>query len=241
MNKKVLGAVLALVAIIAVAAVAPALAHNKPEKECDTPLPGAEYVYAKGGHVILTLPQGALYNKTNIRIGFMEVDKRSTKGAEDILDVRVWVPQICRYAGIAYIDDNPVAVDSLKKMFAGVVYMVTILVNPGDLEIWREGDYTVVNLTRPVDVQWGNPAPQIFKDLNFTIPPMTLRFMKTGDVYLKEESNTTYPSGWKSTGTAWSAPGWASVLIPSWTGSTIPTAAIVQPKINLVATPPPAP
>jgi hypothetical protein len=238
LNKKVLGAVLTLIAIIAVAAVAPTLAHNKPSVP---PAPGTEYVYGKGGYVVLNLPTGALYNKTNIRIGFMDVDKRSTKGAEEILDVRVWVPQLCRYAGIAYINDNPVAVDSITKEFKGVPYLLPILVSPGDLEIWREGDYTVVNLTRPVDAKWGDPAPQMFKDLNFTIPPMTLWFMKTGDVYQKEETNATYPSGWKQMTTTWRAPGWANVLIPSWIGSAIPTAAIMQPKLNIVATPPPAP
>jgi hypothetical protein len=125
-------------------------------------------------------------------------------------------------------------------MYAGISSMIFVLVNKDDLKIWREGDYTVINLTRPVDIQFGSPAAQIYKDLNFTLPPMTLRFMQSGEVFDKSTSNATYPSGWKSTTTTWTAAGWASVQIPAW-GCSMPTAAIVQTKIDLVATPPVAP
>jgi hypothetical protein len=247
LNKKILAAILALslAVVITVAAFAPALAHNDRDdqgKVPPAPVPGVEYVYGTSGYVILNLPQGALYNKTNLQLGFMDVDKRSTKGAEDTLTVRIWVPSTSRFGAIVMIDDNPIAIDSLKKMYAGIPVLLPILVGDTDLEVWREHDVTIVNLTKPVDIKFGSPAPQIYKDLNFTLPPMTLRFIKTGEVYENSESNATYPSGWTGSTTSHYAPAWASVVIPSWTGSTqIPTAGVLNVKFKLVATPPPAP
>ncbi len=212
-------------------------ANNTPQSSVQS-ASDTEYVYSQGGYVILNLPQGASYNRTNLRIGFMNVYENSTKGAENVLDVRVWVPETSRYSAIAFIDTNPTAINSLTEMYAGVPSLLPILVSSNDLKIWTQDHYAIVNLTTPVSVQWGDPNPQSIKNLNFTIPPMTLYFMTTGAVYQKQETPSSYPSGWNSTTTTWNAPGWASVLIPSWIGSAIPTAAIMQPTLNLVVTRP---
>jgi hypothetical protein len=239
MNKKLLGAVLALAVIIAVAAVAPTLAHNP----STPPAPGTEYVYVRpAATVVLNLPTGGICNKTNIRFSVMDTSAHSTKGAEDYLDVRVWVPSKNSFIAVAIIDDNPVAVDSLKKMLKGIPNVQPILVADSDLEVWSEGNTFIANLTRSVDIKIGDPAPQVYKDLNFTLPPLTLKFVKTGEVFEKTESTTSYPSGWKNTVTQWNAPAWAGVTIPAWTGSiVIPTTGVLHVKMNMVATPPPAP
>jgi uncharacterized surface protein with fasciclin (FAS1) repeats len=246
MNKRILAIVILTAAVLSVAVFVPPIVWSQASNtqpnvtatiDPSTP-PGTEYVYAQGGSVILNLPPSSLYNKTNLRIGFMNSYANSTKGAENILDVRVWVPETSRYNAIAYINTNPTAVASLTKMYAGVAYFKPILVTPDDLKISTQDEYTVVNLTKPVNVQWGDPNPQSIKNLNFTIPPMTLYFTTTGEVYQQTVQNSTLPSGWNSSQTTWSAPGWASVSIPSWIGSAIPTAAIMMPSLYLVATRP---
>jgi hypothetical protein len=239
MNKKLLGTVLALAVIIAVAAVAPTLAHNP----STPPAPGTEYVYARpAATVFLNLPTGGVCNKTNIRFSVMDISAHSTKGAEDYLDIRVWVPSKNSFIPVAIIDDNPVTIDSLKKMLKGIPTVQPILVADSDIEVWSEGNTFIANLTKSVDIKIGDPAPQVYKDLNFTLPPFTLKFVKTGAIFEKTESTTTYPSGWKNTVTQWNAPAWAGVTIPAWAGSiVIPTAGVLHVKLNMVASPPPAP
>ncbi len=198
-----------------------------------------EYVYGSAGYVVLNLPPSPACNKTNIRIGFMQTTSQSTKGVENVLDVRVWVNSSHSFGGIGYLDNNPVAVTSLTKMFAGVLSLKVVQLGATDLQIWKENGATIVNLTKSVNIQWSDPAPQTYKDLNFTLPPMTLKFVQTGDVFENSVTNTLYPSMWNVTATSSYAPGWASVLIPAWTGSgAIPTDAILTTKNSLVAVPP---
>jgi hypothetical protein len=236
-KKLILGAILAicLAVIIAVSAVAPALA-NKPS---DPSASNVEYVYGTGGYVVLNLPQGALAKPLVFKISFQDVEKRSTKGAENALEVALWIPALNKFSASAFIDDNPTAVASLTKMFAGIPLLI-IQINKGDLQIWREDDTTIVNLTKPVPINYPAGPTQA---LSYTLPPMTLQFVKTGEVYEKLVSTSTLPSGWKTTSTKWNEPAWASVSIPSWIGATegieIPTAAVLNAKYNIFNVIPP--
>jgi hypothetical protein len=244
-KKLILGTILSLSLAItfAVIAVAPALANLG-----NPPAPNVEYVYGTGGYVVLNLPQGSSVHPTVLKIGFQDIDRRSTKGAEDALEVSLWIPASNRFSATAFIDDNPVAVDSLTKMFAGTSIM-PILVNPTDLDVWTEStwtyngrwDYsntetTIVNLTKPVAINYP-PGPN--QALSYTLPPLTLKFIKTGEVYEKTETTLPLPSGWKSTHIKWNEPAWAIVQIPSWIGSSgggteIPTAAVLNARYNIV-------
>jgi len=248
MNKKLLGTVLALSIIMIVAAVAPALAHNN-RNDDDKPIPpdpNKEYVYGRGGKIVLNLPAGGVCNKTDIGFTFMDVDKRSTKGAEDYIEVELWIPSQSRFRTVALIDDNPVAITSIKAMLSGVPYIQYIQVADAELEVWREGDTIIANLTRPVDIKFGNPLSptSIYRDLNFTLPAMTVTFVKNGPVYEKTETNGNYTgwpgaSNWAYTTKRWVAPAFVSVSIPAWLSSTtLPVAGYYREKIVMDVTKP---
>jgi|WetSurMetagenome_2_1015567.scaffolds.fasta_scaffold00401_8 hypothetical protein len=244
MQKKYFLIVLLLIAIITVAVFAPTLAHNYNEDDKHypkaTPIPGAEYVYAQAASVVLNLPQGGVCNKTNIRFQVMDVSAKSTKGAEDYLEVAVWTPSTNKFTSVVAIDDNQVAVDSLKAMLGGLtLYFQVIKVDDTTIDLWSEDDSLIINLTKPVNIMFGDPLPanSIYRTLNFTLPPMTIRFIQTGEVYEKLLNvPTTYASGWSRTVTEWRAPGWANVQIPAWTGTTwMPNAANYVEKLNIIA------
>jgi hypothetical protein len=244
------GAILALVLMVsvAVATIVPALAHNNrdDDKKPNPADPNKEYVYGRGGRIVLNLPAGGVCNKTNIGLSFLDVDNRSTKGAEDCINVELWIPSQSRFRFMVMIDDNPVAITSSKTMFSGMTYVQYIQVADTELEVWREGDTIIANLTKPIDITFGNPLPptSIYRDLNFTLPAMTVTFVKNGPIYEKTETTTTYTgwagaSNWTVTTKYWNAPGFVSVSIPAWLGSaTLPVAGYYREKIVLDITKP---
>ncbi len=238
MKKKILGIVLALTVVTVI--VAAAVQANPVD-------PNKEYVYGQGGKVVLKLPAGTGpkgCNKTDIAISVQDVDERSTKGAEDFLEVSLWIPSRNAYTTIAFINDNPVAIASVKKMLSGVPYIQYVQVAEAELEVWKDGDMITANLTKPIDIKFGDPLPSnsIYRELNFTLPAMTLVFVKNGPIYEKTESTTTY-SGWPGASNwvvvtkRWTAPSFASVSIPAWLGSTtLPVAGYYREKISMDVT-----
>jgi len=236
-NRKVLGVVFALSIVILVAALAPAFGHQ-PQN------PKKEYIYASGGSIVLNLPEGGKCNKTDIKFTIMNVDKRSTKGAEDYIQVDLWLPTQSRFMTVAVINDNPVALTSLKTMLSGLPFIQYIQVTNDELQVWKMDDKIIANLTKSVDIIFGNldGTPYAsFKALNFTLPAMTLTLVKTASVYDIKEETTSYSawpgaSNWIVETKRWVAPGFAEVLIPSWLGtSPIPVTAFYSERIDMVA------
>lgn len=242
MKKKNLGVVLALVIMILVVAVVEAFPVD----------PKKEYVFGRGGKVVLKLPAGTMpngCNKTDIALTFMDVDERSTKGSEDYIEVAVWYPAANAYRAIAIINDNPVALASIKNMLSGVSYLQSqnyILVADGELEVWKDGDILIANLTKSIDIKLGNPLSPTspYRELNFTLPAMTMTFVKNGPIYENAVTTTNY-TGWPGASN-WAvetqrsvAPSFVSVSIPAWLGSTtLPVAGYYREKISMDVTKP---
>jgi len=252
LNKKILGTVLALIVIIAVAAVAPALAHNKPDEESDSPAPGTQVAYYSGGDVTLQLPSPAVpSHHYNLRIVARDLDKRSYNGAEDYMVIYVWAPSYPgggRFVPVALISDNQAGVDFVKMIYTGYLIGLSqnvIKVEDKELEVWKEDDVLMANLTKAIDIKIGDPAPQYGKDLNFTLPPLTLEFRGFDEVFKEEGAPTTIPvgtgKGWTSQSTAWKKPAWVCAWIPAWLGSiAYTTVGTFDKKVINTWTPPPA-
>ena len=206
-----------------------------------------EYVYGESGIVVLNLPEGGKCNQTNLKLSFMKVDECSTKGAEDYIEVSVWNPARSTFSVVAFIDDNPLAIASLKQMLSGLPYIQYIQVAPSELEVWREDGKLIANLTKPVNIIFANldgTSYASYKAFNFTLPAMTATFVKTGPIYDITETVGNYTgwsgaSNWAYTTNKWTAPGFVSVSIPLWLGSTtLPVAGYYNEKIDLVVTKP---
>lgn len=247
MNKKLLGTVLALAVIIAVAAVTPTLAHNP----STPPAPGVLHSYGYTGEVIIQLPSPSTPSHPyNLRINAVHFEKRSANGLEDYITVYVWASnyQGGRFVAVALATDAQAGVDFVKTMYTGAPFAQnTIKVADNELEMWKEGDVLTVNLTKAIDVKIGDPFPQALKDLNFTLPPLTLVFRGFDEVFKDEGAPSTLPpslsgAGWTQQVTNWRQPAWVSVSIPSWIGSiTMPMVGTFNRKIVMTYTPPPAP
>ncbi len=237
MNRKHLGTVFVLSIVILVAALAPAFGHQPQD-------PKKEYIYSRGGNVILNLPEGGKCNKTDIKFTFFDSDRRSTKGANDFIEVDLWLPTQSRFMPVAIINDNPVALDSMKEMLSGLPFVQYIQVADDELQVWKNNDKIIANLTKAVDIIFGNldgtPFAS-FKALNFTLPAMTVTLVKTASVYDIKEETASY-SGWPGASNwivetkRWVAPGFAEVVIPGWLGtSALPVAAFYGERIEMVA------
>lgn len=227
-----LGSVLALslAVIIAVAAVIPALAHNKPS---------GPTLYSSGGHVTLLLPPaptkpppapaGTPTHPTALRIFADDVDRRSDFGAADLMLVSIWVSAVNRFVPVAYISDNPKQSDLIKAAWVGTsIWHPTaapnvFTVTDKELEVWKHGDTVTVNLTVSEDIKFGTLFPNL-KPLNFTLPPIAIEFRGIDDAYKEPEETTTFApsppySGYKLTETHIDKPAWVRVWIPAWLGA----------------------
>jgi hypothetical protein len=245
------GTILALVLVVsvAVAAVVPALAHNKPE---DSPAPGTLKSYGNGGYVLLQLPSPSTPSHPyNLRIIPNNFDERSANGDEDDLEIYVWCaayPGGSRFVWLGGITDAQAGVDFLKAIYTGILGAETAKkVEDKDIEISKKGDVLTVNLTKAIVYEIGDPWPQYLKDLNFTLPPMTLEFRGFDEVYKVEgaPATVTPPSsgaGWTQQRTDWRKPAWVEVSIPAWYRTAlIHTEGYINTKFVMTWTPPPAP
>jgi hypothetical protein len=240
---------LVLVVSVAVAAVVPALAHNKPE---DPPAPGTLKSYGYGGYVLLQLPSPSTPSHPhNLRLAATHFDERSANGEEDYLDIYVWstaYPGGSRFVWLGGFSDSQAGVDFMKAMYTGFVGAeLARKVEDKDLEISKKGDVLTVNLTKAIVYEIGDPWPQHLKDLNFTLPPMVLEFRGVDEVYKEEGApNTLAPpasgAGWTTQRTDWRKPSWVEVSIPAWYRTmVIHTEGYINTKFVMTWTPPPAP
>lgn len=244
MNKKLLGTVLALAVIIAVAAVTPTLAHNP----CTPSASGVLHSYGYSGDVIIQLPSPSTPSHPyNLRIVATHFDARSANGVEDYITVHVWAPNYQKgsFVAVACVSDAQAGVDFVKAMYTGAPFAQnTIKVADDELEMWKEGDILTVNLTKAIDIKIGNPFPQALKDLNFTLQPMTLEFRGFDEVFKDEGAPSTIPpslsgAGWTQQVTHWRQPAWVRVSIPAWIGSVVmPTVGTFNKKTVMTYTPP---
>jgi len=241
--------VLILTASVAVVAVVPALAHNKPE---DPPAPGTLKSHGYGGYVLLQLPSPATPSHPyNLRLAASHFDERSANGEEDYLDIYVWSPQYpggSRFVWLGGITDSQEGFDFMKAMYTGYVGAeMTKKVEDKDIEISKKGDVLTVNLTKAIVYEIGNPWPQHLKDLNFTLPPMTLEFRGFDEIYKEEGAPTTLAppasgAGWTTQRTDWRKPAWVEVSIPAWYRQfLIHDVGYINTKFAMTWTPPPAP
>jgi hypothetical protein len=240
---------LVLVVSVAIATVVPALAHNKPE---DSPASGTLKSYGNGGYVLLQLPSPSTPSHPyNLRIIPNNFDERSANGDEDDLEIYVWCaayPGGSRFVWLGGITDAQAGVDFLKAIYTGILGAETAKkVEDKDIEISKKGDVLTVNLTKAIVYEIGDPWPQYLKDLNFTLPPMTLEFRGFDEVYKVEGAPTTVtpPSsgaGWTQQRTDWRKPAWVEVSIPAWYRTAlIHTEGYINTKFVMTWTPPPAP
>jgi hypothetical protein len=244
------GTILALVLAIsvAVATIVPALAHNKPE---DPHAPGTLKSYGYGGYVLLQLPSPSTPSHPyNLRLGVNHFDERSANGEEDYIDIYVWCaafPGGSRFVWLGGITDSQAGFDFIKALYTGFVGAETSKkVEDMDLEISKKGDVLTVNLTKTIVYEIGDPWPQHLKDLNFTLPPMTLIFRGFDEVYKEEGApNTLAPpasgAGWTQQRTDWRKPAWVEVSISAWYRQfLIHTEGYITTKFAMTWTPPPA-
>jgi hypothetical protein len=245
------GTILALVLMVsvAIASVVPALAHNKPEAP---PAPDTLKSYGYGGYVLLQLPSPSTPSHPyNLRLGVTHFDERSANGKEDYISIYMWsaaYPGGSRFVWIGGISDAQAGIDFMKAMYTGYVGAAYhIKVEDVELEITKKGDVITVNLTKSVAFNIGDPWPQHLKDLNFTLPPMTLEFRGFDEVYKVEGAPSTLAppasgAGWTTQRTDWRKPAWVEASIPAWYGNTLlHSEGYINTKFVMTWTPPAAP
>jgi hypothetical protein len=229
---------LSLVAIVAVAAVIPALAFGKKNTNANV-----MYSDEAGVAVELPPPGGAIAgHPTNLALSPYDYG-RSPNGAPgaDVLVIYIWVSAMNNYIPIAVINDQPPTAE-IKAVWNGTpVYLevngVVIRNNiktvaDKELDIWTDttwtrdgwggcgcGYYTkseafIANLTVPVGPLDYTGLPPIFGS-TWTVPAMTLTFRPIAEGYHSEET-AVLPSGITIKSTYTSVPAWVRTSIPAW-------------------------
>jgi len=225
MNKKVLGVVLALslAAIIAVAAVVPALAHGN--QSGDDKRGSLITFYGNGGSVFLQLPTGIPSHPTTMQIEVYDFDRRSYFGAMNVMVVYLWVPARNSPASVAICSDNPNPdFYAFAKMLFNNTPVWTPPIMPNifqvadkELEVRKHGDTLTANLTVPLNITL--PAPL---GGSFTLPPTALEFRGIGDAFNDEGTVSLLPSpplsGYTITMKFIGKPAWVRLWIKPWIG-----------------------
>jgi hypothetical protein len=233
---------LSLAVIITIATVAPTLASN----------PNYTQIMACGnaGYVALQLPSNATppgqpgtpNHPTTLIFWASDDSRRSTFGAADELIVLMWHPIDNRFTPVAVITDNPERAEFAKILWNGtyVWYDFYILppntrtniapnviqVAPTELEVWTQDEALMVNLTKPVKIAL--PAyhmstnPDKYSNQTFILPPMTLTFRATGNIFKDDTTlvltGYTGASGYTVKIRAMAQPAWVRAVIPDWLG-----------------------
>jgi hypothetical protein len=202
------------------------------------------------GLVVLQVPpgSGAVANHpTDLALNpyhFTKNNKLFDYAGRDEMWVAIWIPQTNKHVPVAIITDNPnpEAANFYKNVYAGSPITENIIVvEDAELEVWTEtskksygysgrswnvadGDAFIANLTRSVEIKFGDHFPQ-FKSLNFTLPALSLIFRETADASQVEKGEEVtmlnqppYTSGYSITRYGWSTPAWVSTKIPAWFG-----------------------
>jgi len=228
LNKKYLGIVLFFAFIMIIAATSPALAHNNHQ---DPPVADSMKSYGSSSYVVLQLPSpSAPSHPYNLRLGARHFTEGSVNGEEDYLGIYVWsanYPGGSRFVWIGGISDSQAGLDFVKVIYTGYVGAVNhIKVEDSELEVTKKGDVLTVNLTKSVTFNIGDPWAQHLKDLNFTLPAMTLVFRGFDEIYKVDDAATKIVppasgAGWTVQQTFWREPAWVEVSIPGWYGNTL--------------------
>ena len=149
---------LSLVVIIAVAAGAPALAHDYRDNKDDS---SNVVTYGQHGEVILQLPAGnpQITNVTSLRLVASDYNKKSTFGAYDTLTVYLWIPAANQFIPVAQINNvnNPALDEYLHKFYLNTPVWNPLMpnvidVSDKDFKVWKEDDVIMVNLTTTVKI-----------------------------------------------------------------------------------------
>ncbi len=228
MNKKTLVIVIAFSIIMIGAVLTPTLAHNDHK---NPPATDSMKSYGTGGYVLLQLPSPSTPSHPyNIRLGIRDFDARSINGKEDYLSIYVWCtnfPGGSRFVWIGGISDSQAGIDFVEEIYTGYVGAVNhIKVEDNELKITKQGDVLTVNLTKAIKFEVGDPWPQHLKDLNFTLPAMTLQFRGFDQEYKVEDAPATLAppasgAGWIIEASYLRKPAWIETSIPAWYATTI--------------------
>ncbi|MBT0158479.1 hypothetical protein G4O51_00675 [Candidatus Bathyarchaeota archaeon A05DMB-2] len=239
-KKLVLGTILTLSLLIVsvVVAVAPVIAGPK-DNSIDLYGTGARVGLALPPPGVGPPPAGVAAHPTDLNIAVWDYDRRSETGAHDFMQIQVWVPAINAYLPIALVMDIPVP-EWLKKEWnhtsMGYYYEANGVVRHSnmfsvadkELEVWTESSYygggrklcdyksadtIYANLTKPLFINYTSPNPSI-GNLSFTLPPMTMRFIKIAEGWYTEVVST--PNNWVFAIKEIQTPAWVEVTIPSW-------------------------
>ena len=229
---------------VSVAIIAPVIAFNK--SRCP-PVTNNNYnnpiFYITQGETKLQLPPpgGAIANHpTNLGITAFKWEKDSSfnSAGHDVLTVNIWISAANAYRPVAYItdNDNPDFIAFIKNAWKGFpIAENVIVVGNRELEVWTEKNALFANLTKPVDILFGDSFPT-FKSLNFTLPAMYLVFREIGDEYKVEKGEQTTTMGTQPNFSGYTAsqygcvkPTWVEYKIPGWiVGQSCYTAGVLQ-------------
>ncbi len=128
---------------------------------------------------------------------------------------------------------------------ASPAFLNVIQVTDKDLQIWTENVNQghddrkdsnnnnanfIVNFTKTGGVKinlpfnlWTTSPTQVYGDLTFTLPPLTLKFRPIGDSYTDSGTNATLPSGYaRQPISEMRTPAWVEETVPLWLGATSP-------------------
>jgi hypothetical protein len=234
---------LSLAVIIMIATIGITFANGNKDKKKD----GSNVVaYGQHGEVILQLPTpsnkpappaalGTPWHPTCLRLIAGDIEKKSTFGASDNLDVYLWMPAMNSFVPVAHItdQDDPDALEFFHAVYIGLPIWNTaveepnmrnvITVEDNELDVWKEGDVIMANLTKAVTITLDFTkiaALAAWGDQTFVLPPMTLMFRPIARDFANEESVTLIPSppysGWTMTVKSRMSPAWVKAQIPLW-------------------------
>jgi hypothetical protein len=250
--------ILSLAVVMAIASVSIAFANYRRDDS-------NVVVYGQHGEVVLQLPQpsnatppappGTSSHPTCLRLIANDFDKKSEFGAVDTLVVALWIPNANSFVPVAQIQDNsnPDYINFARTLYNNTPVWTgltpnIICVNDNQLEVWKEDDVIMANLTMPVkitlpfNVMIGSPYAT-WGDQTFILPPMTLMFRPIAHGFDNHESLTLLPhpplSGYTVDVKSWMSPAWVQASIPLWVkGAWIECSGHVCTHLTQTAIPP---
>jgi hypothetical protein len=196
-----------------------------------------KYAFGEHGEVIVTFPPPSTLpnssqpsHPTTLRFVAAIYNDRSSFGASSSILIQLWIPAANQFVGVAQIvaSSNPDLPAYLQTIWNGTPIWNPIMhnifiVNSQTLNVWRDCDKIIANLTAPVTITlpfqltatnaaWGNQT--------FTLPPLTLTFIPTASPSPLHEVIPLLPSpplsGYVLDITSLMSPAWVRVDNPTW-------------------------
>jgi hypothetical protein len=245
---------LSLVVIVAVAASAPALAHDNRDNKDES---SNVVAYGYHGEVILNLPAGnpQVTNVTSLRLVAGDFNQKSTFGAYDNLAVYLWIPVANQFVPVAQLINvnNPALDEKLHEFWFNTPVWNPLMPNvielsDKDFKVWKENDIimanlsTAVKITLPFNLMAGNPRAT-WGNLTFNLPPLTLMFRPTAHDFEFSEDFALLPSpplsGYTFNVKSDMSPAWVKADIPAWVrGSWLEETGHICTHLIMTSTPP---